>query len=192
MTTLSASPFIVDSIWQRTRTSALVQITSLTALTVLSAQIVIPLPFTPIPLTMQTFAILFGAAVIGPVRSLIAQFAYLLLAAVGFPVLAGNKAGIEAIFGATAGYLFAFLVASFVVGLLAKKITTKRFQGVLVGYLVGSLIIYAMGATWLAFYTGKGFYFALLNGVVPFLIGDAIKAALAASLLPVSWRLIKK
>ena len=64
MTTLSASPFIIDSIWQRTRTSALVQITSLTALTVLSAQIVIPLPFTPIPLTMQTFAILFGAAVI--------------------------------------------------------------------------------------------------------------------------------
>ena len=56
MTTLSASPFIVDSIWQRTRTSALMQITSLTALTVLSAQIVIPLPFTPIPLTMQTFA----------------------------------------------------------------------------------------------------------------------------------------
>lgn len=126
MTTLSASPFIVDSIWQRTRTSALVQITSLTALTVLSAQIVIPLPFTPIPLTMQTFAILFGAAVIGPVRSLIAQFAYLLLAAVGFPVLAGNKAGIEAIFGATAGYLFAFLVASYVVGLLAKKNHHKK------------------------------------------------------------------
>jgi biotin transport system substrate-specific component len=49
-----------------------------------------------------------------------------------------------------------------------------------------------MGATWLAFYAGKGFYYALLNGVVPFLIGDAIKAALAASLLPVSWRLINK
>lgn len=124
--------------------------------------------FYPDSINHANFCNSFGAAVIGPVRSLIAQFAYLLLAAVGLPVLAGNKAGIEAIFGATAGYLFAFLVASYVVGLLAKKITTKRIQGVLVGYLVGSLIIYAMGATWLAFYTGKGFYYALLNGVVPF------------------------
>ena len=192
MTTLSASPFIVDSIWQRTRTSALVQISSLTALTVLSAQIDIPLPFTPIPLTMQTFAILFGAAVIGPVRALLAQFAYILLASFGFPVLAGDKGGFDAIFGATAGYLFAFMVASFVVGILAKKVSTRKFQGVLFGYLIGSLIIYSLGASWLAFYSGKGFYYALLNGVVPFLIGDAIKAALAASLLPISWRFVNR
>ncbi|MBJ7393332.1 MAG: biotin transporter BioY [Candidatus Nanopelagicales bacterium] len=192
MTTLSASPFIVDSIWHKTRTSALAQISALTAITVLSAQVIIPLPFTPVPLTMQTFAILFGAAAIGPFKSLIAQFAYLSLAALGLPVLAGDRGGIEAIFGATAGYLFAFLLASFVVGKLASRITTKRFQGVLLGYLVGSLIIYAMGATWLAIYTEKGFYYALLNGVVPFLIGDAIKACLAASLLPISWRLINK
>ncbi|MFM1986101.1 MAG: hypothetical protein RIS18_318 [Actinomycetota bacterium] len=192
MTSLSASPYIVDSIWQKTRTSALVQISSLTALTILSAQIVIPLPFTPIPLTMQTFAILFGAAVIGPVRSLIAQFSYLFIAAIGFPVLAGDKGGIDAIFGATAGYLFAFMLASYVVGILAKKVTTKKFQGVLIGYVIGSLIIYALGSSWLAFYSGKGFYYALLNGVLPFLIGDAIKAALAASLLPISWRFVNK
>ena len=192
MTTLSASPFIVDSIWQRTRTSAFIQISVLTTITILSAQVVIPLPFTPIPLTMQTFAILFGAAAIGPYKALIAQVAYISLAAIGLPVLAGDKGGIEAILGATAGYLIAFLVASFVVGKIASKYSTKKFYGVLVGYLVGSLIIYTLGATWLAFYTGKGFGYGLMNGVLPFLIGDALKAALAASLLPISWRLVKK
>ena len=94
MTTLSVSPFIVDSIWQRTRTSAFIQISVLTTITILSAQVVIPLPFTPIPLTMQTFAILFGAAAIGPYKSLIAQVAYISLAAIGLPVLAGDKGGI--------------------------------------------------------------------------------------------------
>jgi len=192
LTTLSVSPFIVDSIWQRTRSSAFIQISALTSITVLSAQVVVPLPFTPIPLTMQTFAILFGAAAIGPYKSLIAQFAYISLAALGFPVLAGNKGGIEAIFGATAGYLFAFLLASFVVGKIASKFSTKKFYGVLVGYLVGSIIIYTLGATWLAFYSGQGFGYAFVNGVLPFLIGDVFKAGLAASLLPISWRLVKK
>lgn len=192
MTTLSASPFIIDSIWQRTKTSAFAQILSLTGLTILSAQIVIPLPFTPIPLTMQTFAILFGAAAIGPFKSLIAQFAYISLAALGMPILAGDKGGIEAVIGATAGYLLAFMVASFVVGKIASQITTKKFQGVLIGYVLGSLIIYVLGASWLAIYTGKGISYAVINGVIPFLIGDLIKAGLAASLLPISWRLINK
>jgi biotin transport system substrate-specific component len=174
LTTLSASPFVIDSIWQRTRTSAFVQISALTTLTILSAQIIVPLPFTPIPFTMQTFAILFGAAALGPTKSFIAQFAYL------------------SIFGATAGYLIAFLIASVVVGKLATKITTKRFQGVLFGYLIGTLIIYVLGATWLAIYTEKGISYAITSGVLPFVIGDIIKAALAASLLPISWRLVNK
>lgn len=192
LTTLSASPFVIDSIWQRTRTSAFVQISALTTLTILSAQIIVPLPFTPIPFTMQTFAILFGAAALGPTKSFIAQFAYLSLAALGFPILAGGKGGFQAIFGATAGYLIAFLVASVVVGKLATKITTKRFQGVLFGYLIGTLIIYVLGATWLAVYTEKGISYAITSGVLPFVIGDIIKAALAASLLPISWRLVNK
>lgn len=191
MTTLSTSPFIVDSIWQKTRTSAIAQVTSLTVLTIVSAQIIIPLPFTPIPLTMQTFAILFGAAAIGPSKALIAQVTYIFLATLGLPILAGDKGGIESVLGATGGYLFAFLVASVVVGKLASTISTKRFRGVLLGYVLGSLIIYAIGATWLAIYTGKGLSYAFLNGVLPFLVGDVIKAALAASLLPAAWRLVK-
>jgi biotin transport system substrate-specific component len=192
MSTISTSPFIIDSIWERTKSSALAQISALTGLTIVSAQVVIPLPFTPIPLTLQTFAILFGAAALGPTKSFMAQFIYLSLAAIGLPVLAGDKGGVAAVFGATAGYLVAFLVASIVVGKIAERITTKSFQNVLLGYVLGSLIIYVLGASWLAIFTGKGISYAIINGVLPFIVGDIVKAALAASLLPVAWRLIKK
>jgi biotin transport system substrate-specific component len=192
MTALVTSPFIVDSVWQRTKSSAFIQISALTTLTIFSAQIIIPLPFTPVPLTMQTFAILLGASTLGPIKSLIAQFAYVLIAALGAPVLAGNRGGLDAVLGATGGYLVGFIVASFVVGTLAHRVSTKKFQGVFFSYFVGSFVIYTFGATWLSLYTGKGISFAIANGVLPFLIGDFLKASLAATLLPTTWRLINK
>lgn len=192
MSTTISSPYVVDSIWEKSKSSTYVQIASLTLLTIISAQVVIPLPFTPVPLTMQTFAILFGAAALGPYKSTIAQLIYLLIAAIGFPVLASDKGGVEAIFGATAGYLLAFLVASFVVGLLAKQLPTRKFFNVFVGFFLGTILIYLFGATWLGFYTGNGLAFGISKGVLPFIIGDILKALLAASLLPVTWKLIKK
>lgn len=192
MSTTVSSPFVIDSIWEKSKSSAYVQIGALTFLTIISAQVVIPLPFTPVPLTLQTFAILFGAAAIGPFKSTIAQVLYLLIAAIGFPVLASDKGGIEALFGATAGYLFAFLVASFVVGHVAKQFSTRKFFNVFIGFFLGTFIIYFFGATWLSFYTGNGIAYGISKGVIPFIIGDILKAFLAASLLPITWKLIKK
>ncbi len=192
MSTAISSPYVIDSIWEKSKSSAYVQIGALTLLTIISAQVVIPLPFTPVPLTLQTFAILFGAAAIGPYKSTIAQFLYLLIAAVGFPVLASDKGGVEALFGATTGYLIAFLVASFVVGYVAKQFSTRKFINVLVGFFLGTFLIYFFGATWLAFYTGNGLAYGISKGVIPFIFGDILKALLAASLLPFTWKIIKK
>ncbi|MFM9130264.1 MAG: biotin transporter BioY [Actinomycetes bacterium] len=192
MSTTISSPYVIDSIWEKSKSSTYVQVGALTLLTIISAQVVIPLPFTPVPMTLQTFAILFGAAAIGPYKSTLAQFIYLLIAAIGFPVLASDKGGVEALFGATAGYLFAFLVSSYVVGLVAKQLSTRKFINVFVGFFLGTFLIYFFGATWLAFYTGNGLAYGISKGVLPFVLGDIVKALLAASLLPVTWKLIKK
>ena len=192
MSTTISSPYVIDSIWEKSKSSTYVQVGALTLLTIISAQVVIPLPFTPVPMTLQTFAILFGAAAIGPYKSTMAQFIYLLIAAIGFPVLASDKGGVEALFGATAGYLFAFLVSSYVVGLVAKQLSTRKFINVFVGFFLGIFLIYFFGATWLAFYTGNGLAYGISKGVLPFVLGDIVKALLAASLLPVTWKLIKK
>ena len=192
MSTTISSPYVIDSIWEKSKSSTYVQVGALTLLTIISAQVVIPLPFTPVPMTLQTFAILFGAAAIGPYKSTLAQFIYLLIAAIGFPVLASDKGGVEALFGATAGYLFAFLVSSYVVGLVAKQLSTRKFINVFVGFFLGIFLIYFFGATWLAFYTGNGLAYGISKGVLPFILGDIVKALLAASLLPVTWKLIKK
>ncbi|MFM9095747.1 MAG: biotin transporter BioY [Actinomycetes bacterium] len=192
MSTTISSPYVIDSIWEKSKSSTYVQVGALTLLTIISAQVVIPLPFTPVPMTLQTFAILFGAAAIGPYKSTLAQFIYLLIAAIGFPVLASDKGGVEALFGATAGYLFAFLVSSYVVGLVAKQLSTRKFINVFVGFFLGTFLIYFFGATWLAFYTGNDLAYGISKGVLPFILGDIVKALLAASLLPVTWKLIKK
>lgn len=192
MSVISTSPYIADSLWSRSKVSTYIQISLLTMLTIVSAQVVIPLPFTPIPITLQTFAILFGAAALGPKKSTIAQTLYILLALIGFPVLASDKGGFEAVFGATAGYLFAFILSSYVVGILAKKFSTKLVINVFISYFAGTLLIYLLGASWLSFYTGNGIIYGIEKGVLPFIIGDILKAFLAASLLPITWRLIKK
>jgi len=192
LSTTISSPYVIDSIWEKSKSSTYVQVGALTLSTIISAQVVIPLPFTPVPMTLQTFAILFGAAAIGPYKSTMAQFIYLLIAAIGFPVLASDKGGVEALFGATAGYLFAFLVSSYVVGLVAKQLSTRKFINVFVGFFLGIFLIYFFGATWLAFYTGNGLAYGISKGVLPFVLGDIVKALLAASLLPVTWKLIKK
>jgi biotin transport system substrate-specific component len=192
LSTTISSPYVIDSIWEKSKSSTYVQVGALTLLTIISAQVVIPLPFTPVPMTLQTFSILFGAAALGPYKSTMAQFIYLLIAAIGFPVLASDKGGVEALFGATAGYLFAFLVSSYVVGLVAKQLSTRKFINVFVGFFLGTFLIYFFGATWLAFYTGNGLAYGISKGVLPFIVGDIVKALMAASLLPVTWKLIKK
>lgn len=164
----------------------------LTAFTAMCAQVSIPLPFTPVPLTLQTFAVLAGAAALGAERAVIAQVFYIVLAIAGVPVLAGGSSGTDVVAGATGGYIFGFVVSSFVVGRIAERGATKRVESTVIAYIAGTATVYALGVSWLAYVAHMSLRDAVVAGMIPFLIGDAIKAVAAGISLPSLWKLAGK
>ncbi|CAA9327520.1 MAG: Substrate-specific component BioY of biotin ECF transporter [uncultured Friedmanniella sp.] len=153
----------------------------------LSAQVFIPLPFTPVPLSLQTFSVLLVGAVLGSRRGVASMALYLLAGAAGVPWFAQQQSGWAF---ASFGYVVGFVIAAYLVGRLAERgadRTVPRSVGLMV---LGNLAIYAVGVPGLVLITGMGIGQALLVGVVPFLIGDALKIALAAGLLPATWKLV--
>lgn len=157
-------------------------------LTALCAQIVIPLPFSPVPLTGQTFAVLLTAAALGPLRGLAGQALYLAFGLVGLPFFQGGESGWTYATGATGGYLLGFLAAALVVGACSRRGLDRTPLGTLAAFALGSVTVYAFGVPWLAAVTDLDIAAALTRGALVFLPGDAIKAALAAGLLPAAWR----
>ncbi|MGH2581596.1 MAG: biotin transporter BioY [Anaerolineales bacterium] len=156
------------------------------------AQLSIPLPFTPVPITGQTFAVLLVGMVLGSRRGALALAAYLAEGAAGLPVFAEMRSGIATLFGPTGGYLFGFVAAAWLVGWLAERGFDRSLLKTLAAMTLGNAVIYFFGVLWLSrfvdgFAGGQG---ALALGMYPFLIGDAIKALLAAMLLPSAWRFI--
>lgn len=137
----------------------------------------IPLSFTPVPLTLQTLFVLLSGAMLGPRYGALAMIIYLILGAFGIPVFAGGKSGIGHLLGPTGGFLFSFPVAAFVIGKLAR---TKKLPVLLFAMFIGTLIIYLMGAIQGMIVTRLGLIAIFTGWILPFIIGDAIKLALAA------------
>ena len=191
MSTQAVTGVIVDSWATKSRVRNAALVLGLTGFTALAAQISIPLPFTPVPLTLQTFAVLAGAAALGAERAVLAQVLYITLAVAGAPVLAGGASGREVVVGATGGYLIGFVLASYVVGRISSNGASTKSATTALAFVTGSLLIYALGAPWLAYTTGNTINWAIINGVVPFLIGDAMKAIAAGAVLPLAWKLTK-
>jgi biotin transport system substrate-specific component len=159
-------------------------------LTALAAQVVVPLPFTPVPLTGQTFAVLLTGALLGPRLGALAMLAYLAEGAAGLPFFRGGAGGVGHLSGATAGYLLAFPAAAYVTGYLAERGWDRRFVTAAAAMALGSLVILASGWGWLALMLGDGAQ-AFWLGVAPFLAGDVVKIALAAAALPAGWALLR-
>jgi biotin transport system substrate-specific component len=173
-----------------TRSAALVVGFSL--LTALAAQVVVPLPWTPVPLTAQTFAVLLTGALLGPRMGALAMLAYLAEGAVGLPFFRGGAGGAHyLLFSPTAGYLFAFPPAAYVTGLLAERGWDRRSTTAAAAMALGSLVILACGWAWLTLFYRTGAD-AFAAGVLPFLVGDAVKIALAAAALPAGWALLRR
>jgi biotin transport system substrate-specific component len=157
-------------------------------LVALAAQIQIVLPISPVPVTGQTFAVLFLAALYGSKRGPATVIAYITLGIQGLPVFAGGAAGMARLLGPTAGYLIGFVVAAFVVGLLSERGWDRKPWTTAASMTIGNGIIYIAGTTWLSRFVG---WEAVIGaGVLPFLAGDALKIALATALLPTGWKLI--
>ncbi|HEY7847436.1 MAG TPA: biotin transporter BioY [Candidatus Limnocylindria bacterium] len=162
------------------------------AFTGLCAQVSIPLPFTPVPITLQTFAVLLSGAALGPWRGGAAMLLYLVAGVAGVPWFAGQESGYSGDVVFTFGYIIGFVVAATVVGALASRGADRTVSGTLAIMVLGNLIIYAFGVPWLMATAGMPLFLALENGLWPFVIGDALKIALAAGLLPLAWRLAGK
>ncbi len=158
------------------------------ALTALAAQLRIPVPGLPVPVTGQTFAVLLGAAALGPLRGSLAQVLYVGAGLVGLPVFTGGASGWDVVAGASGGYLLGFVAASAVVGALARRGADRRVLSTVAAYAAGTAVVYAVGVPWLAAVAGMPLGAALTAGAVVFLPGDAVKAALAGALLPAVWR----
>ena len=180
--------FVAPSDWAR---SALL-VVGFSLLTAAAAQVAVPLPWTPVPLTGQTFAVLLTGALLGPRLGALAMLAYLAEGAAGLPFYKGGAGGAHYLFlSPTAGYLLAFPAAAFVTGLLAERGWDRRFWSAAAAMWLGSLVILAAGWAWLAlFYRTAGEAFAA--GVAPFLAGDVVKIALAAAALPAGWALLRR
>ncbi|PHX61001.1 MAG: biotin transporter BioY [Actinobacteria bacterium] len=159
----------------------------------LSAQIAFYLPWNPaVPLTLQTFAVILTAGALGSLRGAAAMTLYALLGSIGLPWFAKGASG----FGGPAfGYIIGFIVAAFVVGRLAESGATRSFLRSVGLMVLGSVIIYAIGATWLKYSLGIPWFgadSAWVYGVRDFIIGDVIKLLAAAGLLPLAWKALNK
>jgi len=149
----------------------------------------IQVPMWPVPMTMQTFAVLLIAMAFGMRLGVAAVAAYLAQGAAGLPVFAAGG-GVAYLAGPTAGYLWGFLLVAAVVGWLADRGLTRRFAGSLMLALLGSALVYAVGAAWLASFVGPETAFRA--GILPFLPGDLAKSALLALILPAAWSVLAR
>lgn len=154
------------------------------------AQVKIALPFTPVPLTGQTFAVLLVGATLGSKRGAASMALYMALGALGLPVFAGGEAGLAYLSGATLGYLAGFVMAAYVIGRLAERGWEQSVRTSLLPFLVGTVIIYVCGIAWLTVMLGS-FSKAIAAGLLPFLIGDALKLVAAALALPAAWKVVR-
>jgi biotin transport system substrate-specific component len=154
------------------------------------AQIAIPVPGSPVPVTGQTLGVLLIGTTYGSGLGLATFVMYLLAGIAGAPVFAGASFGVEKITGATGGYLIGMMVATYLLGLLSKRRLDQRFLTSLPSMLFGTLIIFSCGLLWLHHFTGKDWAWTIAAGLTPFIVGEAIKIAIAGTSLPILWRLI--
>ncbi|MFI9819079.1 biotin transporter BioY [Streptomyces sp. NPDC052013] len=159
------------------------------ALTGLAAQLAVPVPGSPVPVTGQTFAALLVGTTLGARRGLLSLAVYALAGIAGVPWFAEGKSGIAM---PSFGYILGMLLAAAVVGALARRGADRsawRMAGTMV---LGEAIIYTVGVPYLALATGMSASAAIAAGLTPFLVGDALKAALAMGVLPTAWKLVDK
>ena len=156
------------------------------------AQISIPVPGSPVPVTGQTLGVLLIGTTYGSGLGLATFAMYLLAGIAGAPVFAGASYGIEKITGATGGYLIGMMVATFLLGILAKRQMDQRFSTALPTMLIGTLTIFTFGLLWLHQFTGKDWAWTINAGLVPFIFGEILKITVAGTSLPVVWRFVNK
>jgi biotin transporter BioY len=187
--TMSHPKVLIDSLWTRdglARDFTLVLGGSL--LIAAAAQLRIALPFTPVPLTGQTFAVLLLGALYGAKRGAATAMSYLMLGIMGLPVFSAAPPGPAALVSPTAGYLAGFVAAAWVTGSLSERGWDRKPITAALAMLIGSAVLFACGLLWLGRFTGWDL--VIQTGLLPFIPGDLLKIALATAVLPAGWRFL--
>lgn len=189
--TAASHPTLIGTLWPATgapalRWALLMLLGSL--FLALCAQIEVPLY--PVPITMQTFGVLLLGSAFGARLGAATVALYLLEGASGLPVFAGGGAGLTTLFGVTGGYLFGFVIAAWLVGALAERGWDRGVLTTALAMLFGNIVLYIPGLIWLAGFIGTEA--AIAGGLTPFILGDLLKIALAAGLLPAAWWITRR
>jgi biotin transport system substrate-specific component len=181
---------ITHRVLPRTVATSILLVVGAAALTAVAAQWRIVLPFTPVPITGQTFAVLLTGAALGLRLGAAGQMLYLAVGALGAPVFSESRGGMDVVTGATGGYLVGFVFAAGLIGWMAERRQDRTFPTMFTAFITGSAVIYLFGVVGLMAATEMSTSEAIANGVVPFVFGDVIKAAAAGLILPGAWKLL--
>ena len=191
MSTLAVTlsrPTLADRVISRSLATDIVLVAAGAALTAGAAQLAIPL--WPVPITMQTLAVLLVGSTLGATRGAASMALYLVLGAVGLPVYSDASSGFGVLFGSSGGYIVGFVFAAALTGWLAQLNWDKKFLGAAVSFLAGTVVTFAFGLIGLSLALGGTLAQTLEWGLYPFIIGGIVKAAIAAALIPGSWKLV--
>ena len=196
---LDASPTVLSTLVAGSSLDRAIKVAAVllvTALTAVAAQISVPLPFTPVPFTLQPMVVLLGGAALGPRLGMASQVLYLALGIAGFPVFAASAVlpqGPLRLLGPTGGYLMSYPFAAFVAGALAERGFDRRYITSVIAMAAGLAVVFTFGVLWLAWFAQPvqaGLASALRTGLYPFLPADIIKICIAAAIMPGIWRLV--
>lgn len=180
---------LADVIGASSLSRDLVLVTGASLLTGLMSQAEIRLPFTPVPITLQPLAVFLTGAALGSRRGALAMLVYLLEGCAGLPFFAGGAAGAARLVGPTGGYLLGFVPAAFVIGWCAERGWDRTPWRAALAMLAGSVLLFACGLAQLALFVPRER--VLAAGLYPFVLGDLLKIALGAALLPAIWKLLR-
>jgi biotin transport system substrate-specific component len=191
-TASSALPVtLLDRLTVPSPVARLLAVAGVATATAVAAQVSVPLPFTPVPLTLQPMVVLLGGAMLGARLGAASQALYLMAGVAGLPVFAlsgGLSMGLLRLVGPTGGYLMAYPLAAAVVGTLASRGLDRRMGGAALAMLAGLAVIFTGGVSWLA--KDTGLQTALMLGLYPFVLVDVLKIVAASMLLPAAWRML--
>ena len=184
-----AAPVLATRLLGRSAAASVAATLAFTGLTALAAQFSFRIPPIEVPFTLQTGVVLLAGGVLGANRGMASQLLYVLLGAVGLPIFAEAKGGFDQLRGPTAGYLIGFIVCAYLVGKLAERRQDRQFVTGVGAFTLGSLIIYVFGVLGLIVNLDMTVGQAVVNGVVPFVFWDILKALVAGGVLASAWKL---
>jgi biotin transport system substrate-specific component len=185
-------PLVLADLVPAVRARTVLLVTAGVLFMALLAQVSVPVPGSPVPITGQTLCVVLTAAALGPLRGTAVQVFYILAGAVGLPFYSEASSGIEVVTGATGGYLIGFIPAAYLIGLAARRGRDRNFLTALPLFIAGQAVIFAVGVPWLAFTTGMTASQALEAGFYPFIVGGIVKAVIAAGVLGGAWAVVHR